>query len=294
MGLTETLRIKSLASLFDSRTSTPRGELECWFGASFQNLLNTGIISPSGGTDRTLCPSCKDHPVFLASDDTGEDLTYLCPEKGIGTVPATDYDRYIADPHALAAVIAAEFNLAPREMIPRTPNQLFQLGHIEENNQAYALFLVTAAPKSSDMDRILADLDDFSSQKTGLGLTLHDWPIRLRSKKAHRFVPVWEVLSLTDAGLCLDKISLRKWLRLNPAKVSKLDKGTEDHWRCVTLRARAALIASRQWDNSNKSGQVRSIKAWAKDRNIAVDWPSDKSIKREVAKLLIAEETQAA
>jgi hypothetical protein len=116
--------------------------------------------------------------------------------------------------------------------------------------------------------------------------------MRLRSKKAHRFVPVWDVLSLTDAGFCLNKSSLRKSLRLNLAKASKLEKSAEDHWCSVTARARAGIIASHQWDGSNQSEQVRSIKVWAKARNITVEWPSDKSIKREVVKLIKSEEIE--
>lgn len=114
-----------------------------WPPGVHQQLLEMGVLRPTTGADRVLCPECRDHVEdVLAISGPGDRIRYAitCPEHMRVTLSPADLRQWIVDVNHVAAMIASGFQLTGK-LTELAPGRIWRLGRWKYQRQIRDMLL---------------------------------------------------------------------------------------------------------------------------------------------------------
>mgnify|MGYP005836527261 CR=1 FL=1 len=273
--------LQSLLDLLPQRPALSRQETECLLTEARPWALTHKILVPFAAGSRSLlnCPFCETHTVRPVPRDGA--VMYHCPDGGWRRLAPPDQDAFTLCPLSFARQLASALGLDPDRILMREEDRLYELGLMSVGDLQRSVFFLASGSALTETEALLARLDARGSKNAGIVLTCQPFPLSLRSKAAHRFVPVSEIAELTASGLSILNDRLDQWLtgQDRPPALRSEDKAylRRGEWKEPFKEARRDLMDTGRWQGS-QAEKIEQAKEWCRQRQIGIRWPQDLSV----------------
>lgn len=125
-----------------------------WPPGLHQQLLEMGVLRPTTGAGRVLCPECRDHVEdVLAISGPGGRTRYAitCPEHMRVTLSPDDLRQWIVNVNHVAAIIASAFQLTGK-LTELAPGRIWRLGRWKYQGQIRDMLLAVGLNQPDAID----------------------------------------------------------------------------------------------------------------------------------------------
>lgn len=123
---------------------------EFWPAGLLQQLVEMGVLSPTTGAERVLCPECRDHveDVVAISGPGGRSRYAInCPEHLRVVLSSDDLQQWIVDVNHVAGYIASAFQLTGK-LTELAPGRIWRLGRWKYQGQTRDMLLAVGLNQS--------------------------------------------------------------------------------------------------------------------------------------------------
>jgi len=180
---------------------------EFWPAGLLQQLVEMGVLSPTTGAERVLCPECRDHveDVVAISGPSGRTRYAInCPEHLRVVLSSSDLQQWIVDVNHIAAIIASAFQLTGK-LTELAPGRIWRLGRWKYQGQTRDMLLALglSRPDVVDVRRQIT-----ASKRPVVFVPLAEPDADFWVGQPPPLIRLSEVVSLVDSALNIDTAAI--------------------------------------------------------------------------------------
>ncbi len=174
-----------------------------WPANLFEQLAEMGVLRPTSGPERIVCPECLDHveEVLLISGPGGHSLYAIaCPENLRVILSLDDLRQWIVDADRLSVILASAFKLSGKPSV-LAPGRIWRLGRWKYQGQTRDMLLAVglSQPDALELRRKITE-----SKRPVVLLPLSAPAAGYWKGLPPPIIPLSEVVSLVDNDVRID------------------------------------------------------------------------------------------